>query len=555
MFISKETPRNTAISSFFLCRREFYTRAMLFFLVFILFTYPIIHANVYYADDTLHALSNIHWERDGRVLGQLLLLFMGRFATIDYAPLPQIIGLPFIAAALAAFSIRWGYSRISSIICLSFIVCNPFFLENISYRFDGMIMECAVACAIMPFALPFFLPEHSRKSLMPWQLLALFSCLNLYQPALNVYLCLCCLTAILSLLEKKKAGQVANMLIANAITLSLALLIYKLETLILPGGDDYADAHKQTVHSISQIFGNIPGFFQTIAPALIKGPQSIIFSAIIVSGCITLVFRAVRMLRTGSLTPAAGGLVAFCLVALPFCIPGILLLLGCPIHSHRVMIGFGSAAACFITFLLGVAPSFRWRATCLACILAGYGLWSEITLSAAYANALSAQSRFRDQMAQSMVDDAVQLAREAGQPEGASFWWGTRGDEPVAPLALYILRKYEILTDIVLVSYVPPLPAPWMMHDIMLTHGLPANILSTGGMPDRGKSMWKAQQADLQHCAINGSREHGPFITYRIGNSIIVDYDKRCVLHGNGYERVPSPRQNVFHGRMVESSR
>ncbi|GBQ55926.1 hypothetical protein AA16373_0592 [Komagataeibacter swingsii DSM 16373] len=357
------------------------------------------------------------------------------------------------------------------------------------------------------------------------------------------------------MLEQETVRQVLDTLGGNAMTVFLVLVAYKLEMCLLPGGDNYADAHKAAIHSLHQVLGNVPDFFYAIAPALIKGPQSIIFSVIIASGCIMLVSRTVRMLRAGSLTPTAGCLVGCCLVVLPFCIPGILLLLASPIHSHRVMIGFGMVCACFMTFLVRMAPSFGRHANCLACIVAGYCLWSEITMSAAYGNALAAQSRFRDQMAQAMVDDAVQLAREAGQPENTTFWWNTRGGEPIAPLALYILRKYEILTNIILVAYVPFLPSPWMMHDIMLTHGLPTNILSGGAAPDTGKVMWKALQAELEHCAIDGSREHGPFMTYRIGNSIIVDYDKRCIQHGNGYVRSPSRRQNTFLGRMVESSK
>ncbi|MGY6770041.1 glucosyltransferase domain-containing protein [Komagataeibacter sp. NFXK3] len=551
MIFPFEASKGNAASSCLL-NKEFTIRSLLFFFVFLVFSYPIIHASVYYADDTPHTLYGIHWERDGRPLGQLLILLMGRFSIVDYAPLPQLFGLPFIAMALAAFSIRWGYSRVSSIICLSLIVCNPFFMENISYRFDSIIMEMAVFCSIMPFSIDLFIKRFDRKSIYLWKFSSIIACLNLYQSAINIYLSLILLTVVLSLIKKEDASKVLREAFYNVIILGLGLFAYKLETCVLPGGDHYADAHKEVVHSVAEIFKNIPDFSLVIAPALIKGVQSIIFSVILVLGCISLVLRVIRMLRKGDLTPASGALVIFCLAVLPLCIPGILLLLAHPVYAARVMTGFGAVCACFFTFLLGPAPSFRRHVSYIPCVLVGFGLWSEMTMSAAYANALAAQSRFRDQMAQAMVDDAVQLAREANLPDGESFWWSTRGNEPIAPLALRTLFKYQVLTDMVLPTEKPLLPSPWMMHSIMLAQGLPKNFPSTAREHDEGKWMWEALETDLQNCAIDGSREHGPFITYRIGAFLIADYDKSCVLHGNKYEHAPSTRTSVFRGRAIE---
>jgi hypothetical protein len=165
----------------------------LFFLfATLLYVLPLILADYPYIDDNWRSLSGgMAWAEQGRLFAELFykaLTFSN--AAPNIFPLPLLIATLAMASALT--SLTFHYFRqptIAGCLVLLPLWYNPFFLQNLSYQYDGAPMALSVV-AVM-YAITFRHPSRSVQWLVPAFLIAL--ALGLYQISLNVFLGLCCL--------------------------------------------------------------------------------------------------------------------------------------------------------------------------------------------------------------------------------------------------------------------------------------------------------------------------------------------------------------------------
>ncbi|WP_419711838.1 glucosyltransferase domain-containing protein [Pseudomonas sp. NFX224] len=170
-------------------RRQVWRFFLLATLVYVL---PLILADYPYIDDNWRSLSaGMAWAEQGRLFTELFynaLTFNN--AAPNIFPLPLLIASLAMASALT--SLTFHYFRqptITGCLVLLPLWYNPFFLQNLSYQYDGAAMALSVVAVI--YAITF---RHHRRSvqwLVPAFLIAL--ALGLYQISLNVFLGLCCL--------------------------------------------------------------------------------------------------------------------------------------------------------------------------------------------------------------------------------------------------------------------------------------------------------------------------------------------------------------------------
>jgi len=164
---------------------------LLFFVgIALLYVYPIIHANFYFQDDLLRALFGYTgWEHAGRPLAsivQLLLSSAKPYMLIDVAPLSQILAA--ILLALSAFQfneyLKREYHK-GIIFASALIIVNPFFLNNLSYRYDSFSMALGLFLAVQAFCLPLKNKLGSKSSIA-----LLIASLSLYQCDINIFIAL-----------------------------------------------------------------------------------------------------------------------------------------------------------------------------------------------------------------------------------------------------------------------------------------------------------------------------------------------------------------------------
>jgi hypothetical protein len=170
---------------------------LFFLLATLVYVVPLILADYPYIDDnwrSLSAAAGSAWAEQGRLFTELfynLLTFSN--AAPNIFPLPLLIAVLAMASALTSLTFHY-YPQPTIACCLVPLPLwyNPFFLQNLSYQYDGPAMALSVVAVI--YAITFRPPSRIQQWLVPSFLVAL--AIGLYQVSFNVFLGLCCLEVL-----------------------------------------------------------------------------------------------------------------------------------------------------------------------------------------------------------------------------------------------------------------------------------------------------------------------------------------------------------------------
>jgi hypothetical protein len=134
----------------------------------LLYVLPLILADFPYIDDNWRSLSaGMAWAEQGRLFAELFynaLTFSN--AAPNIFPLPLLIATVAMASALT--SLTFHYFRQPTVArCLVLLPLwyNPFFLQNLSYQYDGPIMVLSLVAVI--YAITFRHPSRNVQWLVP----------------------------------------------------------------------------------------------------------------------------------------------------------------------------------------------------------------------------------------------------------------------------------------------------------------------------------------------------------------------------------------------------
>lgn len=210
----------------FLSKEHGRRQVWLFFLfATLVYVVPLILADYPYIDDNWRSLSaGTAWAEQGRLFTELfynLLTFSN--AAPNIFPLPLLIATLAMASALT--SLTFHYFRQPTVSCCLVLLplwYNPFFLQNLSYQYDGAAMALSVVAVI--YAITFRHPSRILQWLVPSFLIAL--ALGLYQVSLNVFLGLCCLELLRGANERLPWPQWRDVIGWKIAQTGLAWLIY-----------------------------------------------------------------------------------------------------------------------------------------------------------------------------------------------------------------------------------------------------------------------------------------------------------------------------------------
>ncbi|WP_375538743.1 glucosyltransferase domain-containing protein [Pseudomonas frederiksbergensis] len=196
-----------------------------FLLATFAYVLPLILADYPYIDDSWRALAaGMGWSGEGRLFTQLFYNWL----TFSGAA-PNIFPLPLLIATLA---MSWALTRLTfhyfaeptlthCLVVLGFWY-NPFFLQNLSYQYDGPAMALSLVAVI--FAITFRSTSRVRQLVVPALLIAL--ALGLYQVSINVFLGLCALELLRAASVKLPWPECWRMIGWKAAQVALAWLIY-----------------------------------------------------------------------------------------------------------------------------------------------------------------------------------------------------------------------------------------------------------------------------------------------------------------------------------------
>lgn len=182
-----------------------------FCVVSLVYVYPIIRADYAYVDDSWRALllEGASWRDQGRILLEVLhkfLTFTG--GTTNIFPLPLLIATFVMALAMTRLTF-WYFSRPDIFACLVIlpIICNPFFLGNITYQYDGPGMMLAVVAVI--YAITCMQRQALVRGLLAALLIAVS--LALYQLTISLFVGLCCIEFLWSVRNRVEVKKILIM--------------------------------------------------------------------------------------------------------------------------------------------------------------------------------------------------------------------------------------------------------------------------------------------------------------------------------------------------------
>ncbi|QKS84890.1 glucosyltransferase domain-containing protein [Pseudomonas bijieensis] len=199
---------------------------LLFFLAAnFLYIFPLVQADYFYHDDGWRALvAGEGWREEGRVVTGFFYnaLSFGTKAP-DLFPLPLFIATASIAFAMRALAFFY-FERPAYVHCLVVLPIwyNPFFLQNLSYRYDGPAMALGLVAII--HAVIWRRDSTWQSVWVPALLVAL--ALSIYQVLIGFYIALCCVEVIRRLWEEEPSNQIFVFIARKLLAVLIGVLIY-----------------------------------------------------------------------------------------------------------------------------------------------------------------------------------------------------------------------------------------------------------------------------------------------------------------------------------------
>lgn len=444
---------------------------------------PLILADSMYLDDVWRAQTATgNWTGEGRLLTQWLhagLSFAG--GAINLFPLPLLLSLPVAAYALARLAIHYfGQPRPTDLLVVLPLWYSPFFLQNLSYQYDGPAMALGLAAMIL------------AVSLDPRRLFAgtvLIACgLGFYQVTLNVFIGLCCIDAVRGLLRGDPLARLGKVVTLRVVQMLLGALVYLLVAM------PWMSEQRLTMLAVDaalpgEVITRLGTAFEHVA--LLLTPGNLVLAAGLALLAAAGLWRDGRGIHRqhglpGLLVRVAGLLLA--VLVLVVMTSGVMLAFDYFIHGARTLMGF----ACVLVLLLYLARrGLGDRAPDRALILC-LPLLSMLALAYAHGRLLEAQKAQFAAIGQYIGQDilshpALDKARafyllERNQAEG---WLpAASGAQARAPLLKFIRSSDFVLLPEMMArvgigqfyinSTANQSPAPtWRADDLLARGGTP----------------------------------------------------------------------------------
>ncbi|MBD2782396.1 glucosyltransferase domain-containing protein [Xenorhabdus szentirmaii] len=228
-----------------------------FILASIVFCFPIILADVYFRDDIPRAIySFIGLSKLGRPIADFTYSIITGFNPgVDISPLPLILSSVILAIISFLLSKKvFQCTGIFGLLVSTPIISSPFFLQNLSYKYDNLPMTLSVLFSTMPF----FINRDNKLKFYLLSTILLIMALCSYQTAINIYFCLIFVTNIIYFQNNNFSFKAIIEQINFFAPLLSAIVIYKL--IILNLFIDSQGMGRSSLANINNIINNIIKF-------------------------------------------------------------------------------------------------------------------------------------------------------------------------------------------------------------------------------------------------------------------------------------------------------
>ena len=194
-----------------------------------IFIYPLIQAGVFYRDDLDRAITGQYgWRGLGRPMADIIMKILSAsgHSNLDLFPFTMIASSVFIGGAslmLAKHLLRYDVPHVNLVAAL--LIFNPFFLQNMAYRYDCLGMAIAFFLAVTAYT---YTAVNSLRGRSVKVISGVLS-LTLYQPCVNIFIALLAVDiVILAVKNELNLAKLTKLIFNKAILFISFVILYML---------------------------------------------------------------------------------------------------------------------------------------------------------------------------------------------------------------------------------------------------------------------------------------------------------------------------------------
>lgn len=470
----------------------------------LLYVFPIILADRYYNDDLGRAVTGYTgWNGDGRPAADFFmrLLNFGRPIN-DTFPLSLILGIIVFAYVMTLY-IKYTLD-INTPMCFLYagflVLANPFFIPNLSYQYDSVLMLLSISLPLLAFSIPF--TNIIAEILINFFLVTTTMCL--FQPSIGVWLSLLFLEVILAIIKKK---SFVRRFIFRGVGGVIAVVTYVF--FIAPSFVDRqgwrAEASKLSL-SPHVIIANFKRAFEIII-RFCDGLTLMIFVPVVGLTILAIIAWIVEIYRNNAFEKRCQKILVYFYVSfLPVILVASAILpltvLATGRISDHVLPGIGVAL-----LFVGIGLTFCKKKvvkTAIYILLIPCVLFQYVYIFA-YGNAMESQKNYETRLVQSIVNDieSIDVYRECEYID-------IQGKMPKSRQLMLACDKYPQFNSII-PTYL--FPENWI-GTMLLNHYADCQL-----------SWEKMDESERKALGtMNPVKETSVYALYRIGNKIVVSF-------------------------------
>lgn len=377
------------------------------------------------------------WSINGRPFADwLMTAFNFGSPLLDLSPLPLIVSLMVLSASGLIITHKFFTNETSCIKAgVAFLlIANPFFLENLSFKYDILPMSLSILALTLTFCKTNI---YKVDFLLP--ILLIFLSLGLYQASLGIFIILSILEFTCSTINSDKPCKFRIItLLTRGLQFLLAYILYKIIIVKLCVAGEYSLNLARTIpfnaDGVSTVLNNFNKFNVFIGQYIHSMPKALVAWYILaLTGSVCLIVKEV-WIRSKSF---------FSIVVL-FASPlffyffsfAHFLILENTVTTSRVMVSFGAALIALASYII---YAFKCEKIKLL-ILMPFLLYSYV-LSMSYVNASLSQIRKDDRIISAIGSDTAHLSPRI---KYVNF----NGEVGSAPQKALAVAKFPVLKDL-----------------------------------------------------------------------------------------------------------
>ncbi|PAF51355.1 hypothetical protein BKH43_01570 [Helicobacter sp. 13S00401-1] len=393
----------------------------------------LLRGDVYYINDFGRSIGlGDNWTGFSRYISLYLYTLIDSFKVFPYtdiSPLPQLFAIVILSLSgiLLAYIVRKKLDILGIIATLP-LGLSPYFLENLSYKFDSPLMSFSLFILLVPF-----LFKDNLKHFIYISFIALLLSLSTYQASNGIYIILTLFFIFTNLIYKEKSlKEILQFLFAAVITFIVAILFYRyfIVTPVPLSLSGYVSSNTMQATKILE-GGNLKIYLSFIFSDL----KSLPFFTFLVVSALLFILTSMLLGKRNFIVSFIASLV-FLALALSLSY-GAYLALQNALFAPRAFIGFGGFAS---LVFLGVLYKSKFRfLKGLSIVFVALGSYSLVVFASSYGNAISAQQSYMMYRAGLVAKDLSALVpREAQNKVGVAL----EGSIGYSPVTLNFIDRY-----------------------------------------------------------------------------------------------------------------